>query len=463
MNLTSLTFLSFTLIVIVIYYLVPGKSQNILLLLASYIFYCSWDWHFAIILGAITIFNFYLTKLFQGSLTLKVNSINKNPNIARRSILWIGILINISALIFFKQSDFFISKFQSLLSHLGLIDHIGMLRILLPVGMSFYVLQAISYLVDLYQGHISNNVSFVNVALYLVYFPKLLSGPIERAGSFLPKLSVSRVVDNQQITQSVAMILIGLMRKVVVADVIIARIPPNFYKSPDSFSAIDLSFWWIAFMISLYNDFAGYTSIVRGISGLLGIDLSPNFENPFFSTSITEFWNHWHMTLSHWLRDYIYFPLSRFLRRYNQNRTFIPNIVIPPLITMFLCGLWHGESWNYVLWGLLMGIWIASEQLNSVFGSRDLNSTQLNPWHPKKILQWIMFLIILFLVFVPFMFNDIETSFIFFQSLLTKWLPPITLLGWRLPVLAFILAAIIDLWQYTRKDELIFLRYNPKI
>ena len=111
----------------------------------------------------------------------------------------------------------------------------------------------------------------------------------------------------------------------------------------------------------------------------------------------------------------------------------------------------------------LMGIWIASEQLNSVFGSRDLNSTQLNPWHPKKILQWIMFLIILFLVFVPFMFNDIETSFIFFQSLLTKWLPPITLLGWRLPVLAFILAAIIDLWQYTRKDELIFLRYNPKI
>ena len=230
-----------------------------------------------------------------------------------------------------------------------------MLRILLPVGMSFYVLQAISYLVDSYQGHISNNVSFVNVALYLVYFPKLLSGPIERAGSFLPKLSVSRVVDNQQITQSVAMILIGLMRKVVVADVIIARISPNFYKSPDSFSAIDLFFWWIAFMISLYNDFAGYTSIVRGISGLLGIDLSPNFENPFFSTSITEFWNHWHMTLSHWLRDYIYFPLSRFLRRYNQNRTFIPNIVIPPLITMFLCGLWHGESWNYVLWGLFNG------------------------------------------------------------------------------------------------------------
>jgi len=463
MNFTSLAFWGFTLITIALYYLLSGKSQNLLLLFASYVFYCTWDWHFAVILGAITIFNFYLTKLFQGSFALKVFPANNHSTVFRKSILWFGILINISMLILFKQSDFFIPKFQSLLLHLSLIDHISLLRILLPVGMSFYILQAISYLVDSYQNRISDNGNFVNVALYLVYFPKLLSGPIERAGSFLPKLSESKVVDNQQIIQSVSLILIGLIRKIVVADIISARIPLNFYKSPADYSAIDLIFWWVAFMVSLYNDFAGYTSIAIGISGLFGIDLSPNFENPFFSTSITEFWNRWHMSLSHWLRDYVFFPLSRFLRRHNQDKTFFPNIVIPPFVTMVLCGLWHGESWNYVLWGLLMGIWIAGEHAYSVFSSRNLDQIQLKPWHPRKILQWFGFLVILFLLFVPFMFNNIGTSITFLQSLATRWLPPLTMLGWRLPILAFGVAFIIDWCQYIKQDELPFIRFNPKI
>jgi D-alanyl-lipoteichoic acid acyltransferase DltB (MBOAT superfamily) len=460
MSITSLAFAGFVLAVLMLYYVLPGKSQKFLLLAASYIFYISWDWRFAITLALVTVFNFFFSRSLR-----QLRSQETAPSAGGRSkkgkrLLWLGILINLAALLFFKQSGFFLHGFQALLSRLGFPNQIGILEILLPVGMSFYILQAISFLVDTYQNQIPATVNFMDLALYLAYFPKLLSGPIERAGSFLPKLSERVVVDNQRITESITRILIGLVRKIVIADVLAARIPANFFSSPSTFSSIELIFWWIAYIISLYNDFAGYTSIARGVSGLFGIELSPNFDNPFFSTSITELWNHWHMSLSQWLRNYVYMPLSRYMLRFNQSGRYLPNIIVPALVTMVLSGLWHGESWNFVLWGALMGIWIAAERIRTVYRPAGENLANLPPWHPRRIFSWAGFLIVIFLIAIPFKF-DIANSIVFWRSLVTNWFPPPSLLGWRLPLIAFIPAIFIDWIQFGKHDELIFIRWKP--
>jgi D-alanyl-lipoteichoic acid acyltransferase DltB (MBOAT superfamily) len=460
MSITSLVFAGFVLVVLCLYYLLPGKSQKLLLLAASAIFYISWDWRFAITLTLVIIFNFYIGRRLhklRGQETAQ--SAGERPKKGKR-LLWLGIAINLAALLFFKQSGFFLHGFQALLNRLGFPNQTSALAIILPVGMSFYILQAISYLVDTHQNQIPVELPFIDLALYLAYFPKVLSGPIERAGSFLPKLSERVVVDNQQITESITRILIGLVRKIVIADVLAARIPTNFFSSPAKFSSIELIFWWITYIISLYNDFAGYTSIVRGVSGLFGINLSPNFDNPFFSTSVTELWNHWHMSLSQWLRNYVYLPLTRFMLRFNQSGRFLPNIIVPALVTMVLSGLWHGESWNYVLWGALMGIWIAAERIRTVYRPAGENLANLPPWHAKRIFSWAGFLVVIFLIAIPFKF-DIANSFVFWRSLVTNWFLPPSLLGWRLPLIAFIPAFFIDWIQFGKHDELIFIRWKP--
>jgi alginate O-acetyltransferase complex protein AlgI len=214
----------------------------------------------------------------------------------------------------------FCRSLETLLERLGIPTQAGGLQILVPLGLSFYVLQTISYLVDVYRGQLKAERNWMNFALYLAYFPKIIAGPIERARSFLPKLAPARIVDNSMISRGVSLIFVGMVRKLLIADTLTAFILPDVFEVPAKYTPPELIGWLVIYAFALYNDFAGYTDIVRGISGLFGIELSSNFRVPYFSRNFTEFWSRWHITLSEWLRDYIYFPLSRALGRRNPGR-----------------------------------------------------------------------------------------------------------------------------------------------
>ena len=303
MNVTSLEFAGFVGLTLLVYYLLPRRPQNVLLLVVSYGFYSTWSWRYVLVLAAITLFNF--------GLALRLSA---RP---RRWTLWLGIGVNLLALGLLKYEDFFLPDLRAALVRWGVETDIVGLSILLPVGMSFYILAVISYLVDVYRGQLPASRDWVDFALYMAYFPKLLTGPIERARVFLPRLAASRRVDNEVLARSVALIVIGVVRKVVFADTLFLMLPNRLWSDPGRFSSPGLLVYLIVYGFALYNDFAGYTGVVRGVSGLFGIELSPNFNVPYFARSLSEFWSRWHITLSQWLRDYIYFPTSRALLRRN--------------------------------------------------------------------------------------------------------------------------------------------------
>jgi D-alanyl-lipoteichoic acid acyltransferase DltB (MBOAT superfamily) len=436
----SLEFFGFSVVVLVLYYLLTRQKQNVLLLVASYVFYISITWYFALILVFMTIGNYVLGKKIE----------IKNH---KKKWLGIGIGLNVVVLSFFKFADFFVPDILGLLSQLGFHIQTKGLKILLPIGLSFYVFQAISYLVDVYRMQMPACLNPVDFALYLAYFPKLTAGPIERAQTFLPKLAKQRVFDNELLSRSFTLIIIGLVRKVVIADTLLQAIPPKLYETPLEFSAIQLAAWILAFTFGVYNDFCGYTNIVRGVSGFFGIELSRNFAIPFFSRNFSEFWNRWHITLSHWLRDYIYYPISRALVRRNPSLSNPLNVVIPPVVTMAVCGLWHGASWNFVAWGVTMGIFLAFERLFSLWKSVVVPPDR-KPLYKQVIAALRIFVLFLFSLII--IRSNIYSGGQFFLGLFTN-------IQWVLPHSRVFIVIIPSLWidviQYRRKNEMAFLSW----
>jgi alginate O-acetyltransferase complex protein AlgI len=352
MDIISGVFAGFVLLVVVVYYPLPRRLQNIWLLIASYVFYVTWAWQFAAVLLALTAVNFGLARLLRPG--------DRPP---RPGLLWLGIAINVLALAFFKYAGFFVSQWMALFHISG---DPGALQIVLPVGMSYLILQMISYLVDTYRGQMPEGVSAVDFALFAAYFPKLVSGPIERARDFLPQLAKDRVVDNEALARSITLIVVGLVRKTAIA-AFLAPLAATLLDRPGKSGISGMAVGLVFYAVFLYNDFAGYTGIVRGVSGLMGIELSANFMTPFFARNFTEFWNRWHISLSHWLRDYIYFPISRALLRKDPDARRLPNLVVAPLVTMLISGLWHGAALNLLVWGLLHGLFQAVERLGSLW------------------------------------------------------------------------------------------------
>ena len=442
MNITSLHFILFTLLALTVYYLLPRRFQNYWLLFISYIFCITWAWQFALILALLTVANFVLAqRLHKGG----------EP----RGFLWLGISLNILALIFFRTANFFLPESLALLTGLGVSTEAGGLQFLIPIGLSYYVLENISYLVDVYRKQMEAVTDFVDFALYLAYFPKLVAGPIERARSFLPKLAKQRFVDNEVLARSFTLIIIGVVRKLLIADILAAAILPDVYEIPAKYTPPELLGWLLLYAFSLYNDFAGYTSIVRGISGLFGIELSSNFQQPYFARTFTEFWNRWHITLSHWLRDYIYFPLSRMLLRRNLSRRNLPNLILPPLVTMLASGLWHGFNWHMLLWGGLHGIYQIIERVPSLW--RPTVPPQRQPrWRQVGFVVLIFAFVIL--AWVPFRW-ELPVAFEFWRSLF-NW-SGLAINYRRLFLVAPLIAGAIGLdWlQYHYQDEVVFLRW----
>ena len=351
MAVTSFTFLIFCFIVFALYYWLARRAQNALLLAASAIFLGWWSFEFVVIFGGLVVLNYVIAQRI-------VTSENRN---------WLrgGITLNVAALAYFKYADFFVPDLLAKFGDLPL--NLDNLKIILPVGLSFLTVQMISYLLDVNRKLIPPADNIFDFSLYAFYFPKLTSGPLERYREFLPKIAEKRRPEQRLISDSFALVLQGLFRKIVLADVLLTLLPTDIFTKPQNYSSPELTMWLLAYAFALYNDFAGYTKLIRGVSGFFGIQLVSNFNVPYFARNFTEFWQRWHISLSNWLRDYIFMPLTRSLLRKGYKGRHPLSIILPPMVTMLVSALWHEVSLNMLLWGGLHGLYQVLDRVRSFY------------------------------------------------------------------------------------------------
>lgn len=334
----SIEFLIFLPSVFILYWFVFNKNlklQNTLILISSYLFYGWWDYRFLCLIFVSTIVDY-----FAG-----INISNQNSNHKRKLFLWFSIVFNLGILGFFKYYNFFIDSWLELLSSFGYeIKSIYTLNIILPVGISFYTFQTMSYTIDIYRGQLKPTRDFISFASFVSFFPQLVAGPIERAKNLLPQILGRREFQYKQGIQGLRLILWGMFKKVVIAD----SLAPTVNKIFRDYELLDGGILWLGliyFAIQIYCDFSGYSDIAIGISKLFGFNLMTNFKFPYFSRNIAEFWRRWHISLSSWFRDYLYIPLGG---SKNGKSKSLRNI-----FTIFLVsGLWHGANWTFIFWGL---------------------------------------------------------------------------------------------------------------
>lgn len=309
------------------------EQKHVILLIASYAFYGYWDVRFLLLLIAQTYISYFLAKKIERAST-KVQS---------KRFMLLGVTISLTILGFFKYFQFFVQPFADLFG----IQSLGALNIILPVGISFYTFQALSYLIDVYRGELKACDRFLNISLYISFFPQLVAGPIVRASDFLPQLEENRVMNRSNLVEGLQIFLFGLIKKIVIADRLAVCVDAVF-ASPRSYSGLSLFLAVVAYSIQIYCDFSGYSDMAIGTAKTFGYDLCRNFDMPYLSKNPSEFWKRWHISLSTWLRDYLYIPLGG--NRKGKTRTKI-NL----MLTMLLGGLWHGANWQMVFWGALHG------------------------------------------------------------------------------------------------------------
>jgi alginate O-acetyltransferase complex protein AlgI len=341
----SLAFAIFLPIVLIGYYLLPFKGQNRFLLLASLVFYAWWDWRFLGLLGLTVVVDYYASHAIA-----RARGGNRDGRPTARMKLWLRLSIgcNLAVLGVFKYANFGITSFEAMLRGIGFHVNPITIQLALPIGISFYTFMSMAYVIDVYWGKFEPVDDFFDFALFVSYFPHLVAGPILRAHQLLPQLTHKRHVSKEQIRDGLALMLVGYLRKVLIADTL-ASIVDRAFQNPAGMSSTDLvvRLWLCA--IQIYGDFAGYSDIARGVSKLFGIELHLNFATPLLSQNITEFWRRWHISLSSWLRDYVYIPLG-------GNRKGHARAYLNLLITMFVSGLWHGANWTFVAFGAVHGI-----------------------------------------------------------------------------------------------------------
>lgn len=334
------------LAIVFVAYVVLQRSlrlQNMMLLIASYIFYSFWDYRFTTLIIISTVVDYTVGHLLDATPTERVRR--------RKALVLTSVCVNLGILGFFKYWNFFIGSVTSGLSTLGLEPNITFLTIVLPVGISFYTFQTMSYTIDIYRNKLSAEKDFSTFALFVCYFPQLVAGPIERAQLLLPRLRSHREITYENIASGLMLILIGLFKKIAIADMV-APIVATGFSSINSHGWLTLLFYAYLFSFQIYADFSGYSDIARGVSRLLGIELMNNFNQPYFSSNLQDFWRRWHISLSTWLRDYLYIPLGG--NQHGKWKTY-RNL----MLTMIIGGLWHGAAWTFVVWGTIHGVGLA--------------------------------------------------------------------------------------------------------
>lgn len=336
----SSVFLVFFAVVFAAYWLLhrDHRRQNALLLVASYVFYAGWDWRFCSLLALSTAIDFSVGRGLHRT---------EDPK-RRRALLLISIVANLGFLGLFKYFNFFAESFAELLSVVGFaVDPIS-LRIVLPLGISFYTFQTLSYTIDVYRRHLEPSDNLPEFALFVAFFPQLVAGPIERATRLLPQIAAPRTLAAGKANAGVFLIVWGYFKKVVVADNL-APISNEIFDNYPAHDGLSVVLGVLAFTGQIYCDFSGYSDIARGLAKLLGFELMVNFRLPYFAISPSDFWRRWHISLSTWLRDYLYIPLG-------GNRGSPVATQRSLVLTMLLGGLWHGAAWHFVVWGAYHGL-----------------------------------------------------------------------------------------------------------
>ena len=338
----SIDFAIFLPVVFILYWSLVNKKlkyQNFLVVLVSYLFYGWWEWRFLILIIFSTFLDYFIGRQLK----------KENAKYKRKFLLWMSIIVNLGFLGFFKYYNFFLDNFITAFSFFGTTINASSLNIILPVGISFYTFQTLSYTIDVYKQKIEPTKDFIAFSAFVCFFPQLVAGPIERATNLLPQFTKKRVFNNQKAIDGLHLILWGLFKKIVIADSC-AVYANEIFSKYDSMNSLSLALGAIYFSFQIYGDFSGYSDIAIGTSKLFGIDLMRNFKFPYFSRDIAEFWRNWHISLSTWFRDYLYIPLggSRGGIKMKIRNTF----------TIFLVsGFWHGANWTFIFWGFLNALY----------------------------------------------------------------------------------------------------------
>ncbi|WP_405569755.1 MBOAT family O-acyltransferase [Winogradskyella sp. Asnod2-B02-A] len=338
----SLDFAIFLPIIFILYWFVFNKKikyQNALIVAASYVFYGWWDWRFLFLI------------LFSTLVDYAVGiALSKNEDATKRKLLlWLSIIVNLGFLGFFKYYNFFLDNFIDAFSFLGRNIQPNTLNIILPVGISFYTFQTLSYTIDVYKRQLEPTKNFISFAAFVSFFPQLVAGPIERASNLLPQFYVKRDFNYNKAVDGLRQILWGLFKKVIIADNC-AYFANIIFSGYETYSASTLVLGAVFFAFQIYGDFSGYSDIAIGVSRLFGFNLKQNFATPYFSRDVAEFWRRWHMSLSTWFRDYLYIPLG-------GSKGSKSNQIRNVFIIFIVSGFWHGANWTFIIWGALNALY----------------------------------------------------------------------------------------------------------
>lgn len=433
---TSYEFLIFLVIVFSAYWLLRRKYQNILLVIASYVFYGWWDWRFLFLLLTSTIIDFAAGLLISSTENEK----------KRRLFLALSLGANIGILGFFKYFNFFIASLRDLLAAFGASDvSLTTLSIILPIGISFYTFQSMSYAIDIYRRKLAPTKDFIQFTAFVSFFPQLVAGPIERATHLLPQFARDRHFEPHAAFDALKRIFWGFFKKIILADnfgVVVALI----YGQSDSYSGWELILATIFFAFQIYFDFSAYSDIAIGTARLFGFSLIKNFDYPYFSKSIVQFWQKWHISLTSWFRDYIYIPLG-------GSRTNLPKYIRNILIVFLVSGFWHGANWTFIAWGLLHGLAFIPY---AILSTRERYQKEKTADATLRDLPSILLTFLIVLVgWVFFRASSIRESFDILGSIATKTTAS-TFPGWQVlyPTWLIALAFIIVIeWLQRRRDH----------
>jgi len=319
--------------------LMPTRERwKIFMLAASYFFYGYWNWHFVFLLAVSTVVNQAFARAIHAT----------GIESRRRAVLVLAVLFNLSILGYFKYADFFLQSSRDVLEAFGMDPGSSLVNVALPVGISFFTFQALSYVIDVYRRDFEPG-TLIDFATFLSFFPHVVAGPIVRGSEFMPQIGEPKDPRRIDASRAFFLIFIGLFKKVVIANYLATEIVDQVFASPGRHSSLELLVGLYAYAVQIYADFSGYTDMAIGLALLLGFRFPLNFDSPYTATSIQDFWRRWHMTLSRWLRDYLYIPLG-------GNRRGAATTYRNLMLTMVLGGLWHGAAWTFVVWGAIHGV-----------------------------------------------------------------------------------------------------------
>ncbi|MBI9080007.1 MAG: MBOAT family protein [Pseudodesulfovibrio sp.] len=389
-----------------------NNARKTLLLAASWYFYAYWDWRFLSLILLSTLVDFWIGRQLGST----------DDSRFRKRLLVGSLAVNLGLLGFFKHFNFFIDSFRPLVEALGL--HAGTLDIILPVGISFYTFQTLSYTIDIYRGNIEPHESLLDFALFVGFFPQLVAGPIVRASHFLPQLNEYKPLTGANFYAGFQRFTYGLFKKVFIADRL-ALFSDHVFANAGAYDCTTTWLAAIAYSLQIYFDFSGYSDMAIGVARIMGYDLGENFNFPYLSKSPREFWRRWHISLSTWVRDYIYIPLGGSWK--GTLRTYF-NVVL----TMLLCGLWHGPAWTFVAWGGLHGVAMAGNRLFMRSGDEPANSLQ-------ALFGWVSTMVFVVLGWVLFRSEGFGKA----SLMLRQMFLPEPGLNWYFPFVPFVLVGVV--------------------